>query len=286
MVYVLTFSPHPVRILAPQAAPPLICNRHDKRRLLKGAGVDGVLEQTFTKKFAALSPNDFVERVLARSLRAKHVVVGYDFSFGARRAGRTTDLISLGEQHGFAAHVISAQQVEDVEGAEPFVASSSAIRAAVAGGRLEQACQIMGRPFHVPGTVVQGDQRGRLIGFPTANLGTEHELLPQGGVYAGWLDVDGTMHPAVINVGTKPTFDGEQLTIEAHAIDVEGLDLYGKAAHVYFERRLRAEQRFDGIDALVAQIGQDRDAARVDLQRRSPPDSLMCIDVPLPTSAS
>lgn len=281
VVMVLTFSPHPVQILAPDKAPPLIASPHDKRRLLKGAGVDGVLEQTFTKNFASLSPETFARLVLVQGLRARHVVVGYDFCFGARRAGTTADLIAFGEALGFTAHIVEAQTAGDE------VASSSAIRAAVGSGEVEAAAEILGRPFHLDGTVMSGDRRGRTIGFPTANVEPVTALMPAGGVYAGWLDVRdrGGPWPAVINVGTKPTFGGTKTTVEAHAIDVAELDAYGQEAHVYFERRLRSEQRFDGIEALVAQISRDRDAARADLAQRQAPPSLLALDVPAPEPA-
>lgn len=275
VVIVLTFSPHPVRILAPHAAPPLVTTVEDKRVLLQGAGVDGVLEQTFTKKFASLSPDNFVRQVLVGALAAKHVIVGYDFSFGARRAGRAADLVALGAQLGFEAHIVEAQR-----GADGEIASSSRVRACVSSGELERAAGILGRPFHLSGRVVHGAKRGRLIGFPTANLQAETELMPLGGVYSGWLDAEGSgsptsPRPAVINVGVKPTFGGTTTTVEAHVIGAEGLDLYDRRAHVFFERRIRPEQRFDGIDALVAQIGRDRDTAATDLAGRTPPTSLL-----------
>jgi riboflavin kinase/FMN adenylyltransferase len=268
---VLTFDPHPVRVLAPQLAPPLITAPGDRRRLLEVRGIDQVLEQRFDRDFAALPPEAFVDRVLMSALGARYVVVGYDFTFGARRAGTVDVLRDLGAAHGFAVEVVPPQVVGG-----GLVASSTKVREFVLEGRVEGAALVLGRPFHVAGSVVSGDRRGRDLGFPTANLRPEGELVPRAGIYAGWLDWGEGLHRAAISVGVNPTFAANGLRIEAHVLDAPPrLDLYGRRVHLYFLSRLRDEKRFDGVEALVEQIGRDCDEARVRLAAAAPPASLL-----------
>ncbi len=255
---VLTFEPHPVRVLAPRLAPPLICNRADKAHLLERAGVELLVEQPFDRDFAGISPETFARQVLWKGLAARHVVVGYDFTFGRKRAGTTSTLKTLGAELGFSVEVVEARVV-----AGGLVASSTKVREFVLGGRMRGAALVLGRPYHLFGRVVRGDQRGRGLGFPTANLAVDTELLPKVGVYAGWLDWGEGARAAVVNLGLRPTFTGgdAQPRVEAHVIDAE-LDLYGRDCRLFFAERLRDERRFDGIEALSAQIAADRDAAR------------------------
>lgn len=271
---VLTFQPHPVRVLAPSWAPPLITRIADKRRLLARAGVEVLLEQAFDRTFAALTPDVFVKRVLVDALRAAVVVVGYDFTFGARRAGTTDTLRALGESLGFDVEVVSARSIDGL------VASSTKVREFVLAGEVAGAAALLGRPYHVVGVVSRGARRGRTIGFPTANIETDAELLPSIGVYAGWLDWGARPRRAVINCGYNPTFEGTRISLEAHVLEPElsaaerangGPDLYDKPAALYFEEHLREERRFDGIDSLVAQITQDRDTAAACLAGRLEP---------------
>lgn len=271
---VLTFEPHPVRVLAPALAPPLITVRADKERLLERAGVDLILEQHFDAEFAALSPETFVEEVLVGALRARLVVVGHDFTFGARRAGTPETLRALGARHGFDVDVVPAQVV-----GSGLVASSTKVREFVLEGQMEGAALVLGRPFHVAGRVVTGAGRGRGLGFPTANLEPEGELLPRTGVYAGWLDWGEEPRPAAVNVGFVPVFGDGRLKIEAHVIDAGAdLDLYGRRCHLFFARRLRDERRFPSVEALVTRIERDRDEARSLLAALAPPPSLLSAD--------
>lgn len=264
---ILTFDPHPVRVLAPDLAPPLICEAADKTHLLDRLGVHTMLSQRFDRSFAAQSPDAFVRAVLVDALQARHVIVGYDFTFGARRAGTTAHLTALGAQLGFSVEIIEAQSVGD-----GLVASSSKVREFVMQGRMDGASLVLGRDYHVNGVVVRGAQRGRKLGFPTANLAVSNELLPQRGVYAGWLDWGNGPTPAVINLGFNPTFsDGDQATVEAHVIGGHELALYDLSCRLFFSKRLRAEKKFDGVDALVAQIRRDTDAAAALLTDRAPP---------------
>jgi riboflavin kinase/FMN adenylyltransferase len=258
-VGVLTFRPHPVQVLAPDLAPPLVCSHADKRALLASLGVDLLLEQRFDRGFAALAPEVFARRVLRDALAARHVVVGYDFTFGARRAGTTDTLITLGAELGFGVEVVTAQAVGD-----GLVASSTRARAFLMEGKVEGAALVLGRPHHVNGTIVRGHQRGRTLGFPTANVQHADGLLPRRGVYAGWLDWGEGARPAVANLGFNPTFgDGPGAqTVEAHVIDAPDLDLYGKPVRLFFHRRLRDERKFESVEALRARIEADRDEAR------------------------
>lgn len=264
---VLTFDPHPVKVLAPALAPPLICTADDKCTLLEAAGVHTLLRQRFDRTFAALSPEAFVRTVLVDALHARRVVIGYDFTFGARRAGTTDDLKRLGAGLGFEVEVVTAQAVGD-----GLVASSSKVREFVLQGRMEGAALVLGRPYHVNGVVQAGARRGRTLGFPTANLAVHDELVPRRGVYAGWLDWGEGPRPAVVNRGTNPTFveDGPT-TMEAHVIGGADLDLYGARCRLFLVARLREERKFDGIEALVAQIRADRDAAAALLAGQAPP---------------
>ena len=264
---VLTFDPHPVRVLAPALAPPLICEAADKVHLLERLGVHTLLNQRFDRAFAAQSPEAFVRAVLVQGLGARHVIVGYDFTFGARRAGTTDQLHALGKQLGFSVEVVTAQSVGD-----GLVASSSKVREFVMQGRMDGAALVLGRDYHVNGVVGRGAQRGRQLGFPTANLAVSNELLPQRGVYAGWLDWGEGPAAAVINLGINPTFsDSEQTTVEAHVIGASDLALYDQACQLFFSARLRAERKFDGAEALVTQIRRDTDAAAACLADRDPP---------------
>ncbi len=266
---VLTFAPHPARVLAPRRAPPLLYSPADKRTLFRRAGVELLLNQQFDREFASLSPAKFVKSVLVDALNAKFVVVGHDFTFGERRKGKLNHLRAFGESHGFSVAVIEAQERDGL------VLSSTKTRAFVLEGNVYGAAQVLGRPFHVVGTVVSGAQRGASIGFPTANLALESELSPRRGVYSGWLDWGEQPQPCVMNVGFNPTFSGTECTLEAHVIDRQGLDLYGKRAHLFFADRLRDERRFANIAALSAQIAADRDTARAQLSVLSPPASFL-----------
>lgn len=267
---VLTFDPHPVRVLAPAKAPPLITTETDKLALLGAVGIEVVLAQRFGRAFAGLSPEDFARKVLADGLAARHVVVGYDFRFGARRAGDVETLRDLGDRLGFAVDVISPQTPDG-----QHVASSSRIRADILAGRMAEAAAQLGRPYHVAGIVVRGHQRGRELGFPTANLETDAELLPATGIYAGWLDWGAGLRPAAVSVGHNPTFgDGAPRTIEAHVIDETGLDLYGLHARLWLTARLRGEEKYADLQALEAAIDRDVDHTRSLLNGQPPPDAL------------
>jgi riboflavin kinase/FMN adenylyltransferase len=254
---VLTFEPHPTRVLAPQAAPPLIIPLDHRLALLDALGVDAVLLEPFTPAFSMIPAATFVRDVLVDALEVRAVVVGWNFRFGHQRAGTPELLLELGTRHGFAVDVVQ----EVVAGTIPV--SSSRVRQLITDGDVATVQHLLGRPFSVRGTVVHGQHRGRTLGFPTANVESAVELLPARGVYAARVSsLDGgplRQHPAVVNVGVNPTFGGTRVTVEAHLLD-HAADLYGQHLEVAFTQRLRAEQKFDGVEALRTQI--TRDAAR------------------------
>ncbi len=259
---VVTFDRHPASVVRPESAPRLLTDLAQKLELLTATGVDATVLVPFDAQQAAESPEHFVERVLVRCLGARQIVVGEDFHFGNRRRGNVSLLRSLGAEFDFDVEPVELLGRSDGV-AEPV--SSTAIRRALAGGQVELAARMLGRPFQARGPVHQGDQRGRTIGFPTANVAVPAEIcLPADGVYAGWyMRPDGERHPCAINLGRRPTFyeHAETSLLEAHLIDFAG-DLYGEQARVEFTNFLRSERKFDGIDALVGQLKHDVDHAR------------------------
>ena len=255
---VYTFDPAPTAVVAPSRHQPRILTLPDRIRYLGAAGVDVVVVEPFTRAYAGHPARWFAEEVLGRRLGARVVVVGYDFRFGMDRRGDAQ----------FLRATVPAMEVDEV-GAVALggeAASSSRIRKLVAAGDVVGAATLLGRPHRLRGTVVEGDQRGRTIGFPTANLDNEVELLPGDGVYAVLASVDGgPPAPGVMNIGMRPTFAGAVRRIEVHLLDGAG-DLYGHELAVDLVARLRGEVRFDGVEALVDQIRRDITAARAVLR--------------------
>jgi riboflavin kinase/FMN adenylyltransferase len=251
---VTTFDPAPTAVLAPERHQPRIMPLADRVALLGQAGVEEVVVESFDRPLGAHPARWFAREFLARRLGAVAVVVGYDFRFGHGREGTA----ALLREWLPGVEVIEVAPLEDAEG--PL--SSSRVRKLVAAGRVEAAAALLGRPHRLVGTVVQGDQRGRTIGFPTANLLLRTELLPANGVYAVRVRVDGTApRPGVMNLGTRPTVDGTRLSPEVHLLDFQG-DLYGRELAVELVARLRDEVRFASLDALVTQIRLDAAQAR------------------------
>ncbi len=266
---VLTFAPHPARVLAPDRAPPLLLPEARRYELLLALGVARVVVQPFDAALAAMSPRAFGEQLLRDALDARAVCVGYDFSFGARRAGTTATLGELGRQLGFAATVVPAVRVRGI------VCASSAIRTLVSTGEIADAAALLGRPPELEGLVVHGAGRGRTIGVPTANLALATEVRPALGVYAASAELaDGTRHRAAVNIGVSPTFTaaGAPVTVEAHLLDFDRA-IYGERLRLHLHRRLRSERRFEDKAALVAQIRADLAEARAE-----PPPTLPPVD--------
>ena len=253
---VMTFDPHPPRVVRPDKAPPLIMTKAQRLDALEQAGIDGVAVVRFTPELSHWDPETFVRTVLVEWLHVSEVWVGANFLFGHDRAGNFSMLRSLGARYGFRTEKIDPVRYKD------FVVSSTRIRRLISEGRVDEASALLGHPYSIDGTVVAGDQRGRQIGFPTANMASENELIPPNGVYAAIVRLDGVIYPAVTNVGVRPTFgDSTQTMIEAHLIDANR-DLYGQTLRLGFIQRMRDERRFDGIDALKTQIAADVAKAR------------------------
>ena len=258
---VVTFDPHPSEVVRPGSHPPLLAAHHRRAELMAQLGVDALLILPFTTEFSQLSPGDFVRTVLVEALGAKLVVEGPNFRFGHRAAGDVEYLSALGLKYDYQVEVIDLYMRGAAGGGEPF--SSTLVRRLVAEGDVTGAMEILGRPHRVEGVVVRGAQRGRELGYPTANVETlPHSAIPADGVYAGWLVVDGESMPAAISVGTNPTFDGTQRTVEAYAIDRVGLDLYGLHVAVDFFAFLRGQEKFDSVDALLERMAIDVKRAR------------------------
>ncbi|MNS53137.1 Riboflavin biosynthesis protein RibF [compost metagenome] len=253
---VFTFVEHPRTVLRPDAPVPLLTPWAEKVERLAETGVGATIAAHFTADLAQLSPEAFVERILLGQLNAKAVVTGFNFRFGHRQAGSPELLKELGEKHGF--HVEIVTPIEEDGG----VVSSSRLRELVATGAIESANEMLCYPYTLTGTVIHGDKRGRTIGFPTANLEVNREkLLPAYGVYACRVTVGGEELPGIVNIGQRPTFDPPKLMIEAHIFDWSG-DIYGETIAVSLVSRIRAEQAFPSVDALIAQIKADCRVAR------------------------
>lgn len=259
----LTFWPHPARILAPELAPPQVTSRHRRRQLLADAHVDVLVEQPFDRDFASMEPAGF-EALLLDTAKVAGVVVGYDFTYGRRRAGTVATLRAACEARG-----IRFEAVEPVSKGG-LVVSSSKVREFVLAGNVAAAATLLGRPFDVEGTVVRGAGRGRRIGVPTANIEPDSALLPCLGVYAVTVLLpDGETCAGACNIGINPTFQPKSdsgpssnaVSVEVHLLDRD-LDLYGARLRVGFVERLRAERRFPNVEALVTQLRSDIEAAR------------------------
>ncbi|MEV5282089.1 bifunctional riboflavin kinase/FAD synthetase [Streptomyces sp. NPDC051994] len=253
---VVTFDPHPSEVVRPGSHPPLLAPHHRRAELMAELGVDAILILPFTSEFSKLSAADFVVKVLVDKLHAKLVVEGPNFRFGHRAAGNVEVLAELGRTYDYEVEVIDLRVRGEAGGGEPF--SSTLTRRLIATGDIEGAAEILGRPHRVEGVVVRGAQRGRELGYPTANVETlPHTAIPADGVYAGWLTADGERMPAAISVGTNPQFDGTERTVEAYAIDRVGLDLYGLHVAVDFLAYVRGMAKFDSIEDLLEAIGND-----------------------------
>jgi riboflavin kinase/FMN adenylyltransferase len=256
---VLTFEPHPRRFFVPDTGPFRLTMLPAKLRLLEQFGVQAVLAQHFDAAFAALSAEAFVDEVLLAGLGARHVVCGYDFTFGARRVGNVEMLRAMGAAKGFAVTVL------DPVMREGEIYSSTSIREALRAGWPSEAAELLGRAWEIEGTVEQGDKRGRTIGFPTANVALGEHLRPRFGVYAVRAMIDGQegkeWRNGVANLGRRPTIGKLQENFEVHVFDFDG-DLYGKTLRVALVDFIRPEMKFSGLDQLKAQIAADANAAR------------------------
>ena len=251
----VTFDPHPLVVLQPDRAPVPITSLEEKLELMGQAGLDATLVIPFTREFALTEPEEFVGKVVRGTLRAREVVVGFNHRFGRGARGTSELLKQMAQELGFVAHIIPPLVIDGQ------VVSSSAVREALKSGNVRRAGSLLGRPYSVKGRVLRGEGRGHTIGFPTANLRPERDLLLGRGVYLVQVEWDGQRANGVTNVGIRPTFGGETPWIETYLLDFSG-DLYDRPLRLHFLEWLRPEKRFESVQALRAQIEKDLETAR------------------------
>ena len=250
----LTFFPHPRMVLNPDDhGLNLLTTQDEKIRLLKEAGLDCLVIHPFTKDFSRTSSTDFIRNILVDGLQTKKLVIGYDHHFGKNREGSFEHLVECGPLYGFDVEEISAQDIDDV------AVSSTKVRRALAEGDVSTAESYLGYPFELNGTVIEGDKLGRTIGFRTANISVEedYKMIPANGSYACFAQVGKANFKAMVNIGVRPTVQGSELRIEAHLLDFED-EIYDKQLRLQFKHRLRPEEKFEGLEALKAQLEKDR----------------------------
>jgi len=252
---VLTFEPHPLKVLAPERAPKLILAHKDKMQLLQSFGIDIVVIQTFDTSFASLQPGTFVRNFLIDRLHIEKIWVGRDFRFGQGRKGTISDLVGWGAELGFNVGAVDPILVGGVR------VSSSRIRHLVEEGRVDEAEPMLGRYHFISGKVVTGHQRGRGLGFPTANISTRTEVVPLNGIYATIVEIGAQRRLSVSNIGVNPTFGTGPRTVESFILDFDH-DIYGEPLKLYFVKRIRAEKKFASAEQLVAQMRDDVKSAR------------------------
>lgn len=252
---VLTFVPHPLKVLAPQRAPRLINTYAEKERLIAASCIDVLICAPFDRTLAEMSAERFVAEILVGCIGVRHLVIGYDYAFGRGREGNVEMLRAAGDRHGFTVEVLEPIAHAGV------VYSSTRVRHMLEQGEVRSAVGLLGRHFTLEGVVEHGAGRGQKLGFPTANLRTEKEILPRPGVYAVKVRHGDTIRDGVLNIGSNPTFDGQGLSVEVHLLGFSG-DLYGQDLRLYFIERLRDEQRFPSVEALRRAIAGDVEQAR------------------------
>lgn len=258
---VLTFDPHPVKILAPHADLRFLTDEEEKLDLFERAGIDEVVFLEFTPAFASLSPEAFADQILAKCLGLREVFVGEHFAFGHKRAGKIHDLTDLGKRFGFTVHPTSPVIMAG------GVVSSTRIRQLIISGQVDQAADLLGRPYTLRGIVSPGEGRGRALGWPTANIQLpSHRVTPPDGIYASITIVDHERHDSVAYIGTRPTFDGKERLLEVSLLDGPH-DLYGQALTVQFLERIRGDAQFVEETALSRQIASDVESAKTILRR-------------------
>jgi riboflavin kinase/FMN adenylyltransferase len=254
---VLTFEPHPQKVLHPERRPfYLLTTLEEKLKLIECLGIDAVILIEFTPEFSKTSAEAFVQGILWDKLHIEKLIIGHDTAFGNRKSGNKDFLRSMGHSLGFDVEAIDAVQLDGI------VVSSTSVRHALQEGDVHRAMKLLGRPYNLSGTVVKGYKRGSEIGIPTANIESEKDLVPALGVYAVIADTGGIRHPGVLNIGYSPTFGDNQLTVEVHLLDFPREELYGKAINVLFIDRIRDEMKFESPKELVKQIERDIERAK------------------------
>lgn len=260
---VYTFEPHPVKVLYPEKRMPLITSYRERAELVERLGVEVLISAPFDLEFANIGAKEFVRDILVRALGVKAVLVGYDYAFGRNREGDIDLLRAMGREMGFEVEVVPPVMLNG------SVVSSSRIRSVIEEeGDVALASRMMGREYAVVGSVMEGHRRGKSLGYPTANLRVQSELVPKPGVYVVRVDVCGGLLGGMANLGTNPTFGDEGLSFEVHIFDFQG-DLYGRELKVFFVERLRDERRFPSVDELVQQLKRDETLSRTILSERS-----------------
>lgn len=253
---VMTFEPHPIKVVKPGNGPPLITPTNQKLELIWKSGIEALICLPFDLQFASISAHDFVKEILVSKIGIKEIVVGYDYTFGHNREGNIPLLKKMGDELGFTVHIVGPVQIGET------LVSSTSIRRLIQEGRLPEAKKLLGRDYQIQGTVIRGQNRGaRLLGFPTANLEVTDELFPKSGVYAVTVVIDGRIHHGVTNIGYNPTFGQNRLSVETHVLDFSE-DLLGKSIKVHFVGRIRDEKTFESVTALSEQIKQDIQQAK------------------------
>ena len=260
---VFTFSSHPLERVKGKIAPPLLNTTSEKVDLIRKIGIDELFLLDFNDEFATLSPDEFVEQYLLKKLQAKQIIVGFNFTFGKERKGTVELLKQLGEVHNFQVEIVPPFNLQEQ------VVSSTRIRRLIGKGEVELASHLLGYPYFLEGQVVHGHKKGREIGYPTANVDFNlQKVIPASGVYAVSVKWKGMVYGGVANLGYRPTFQGENLSLEVHIFDFKG-NLYGEQIQVNFLREIRAERLFNNIDQLIKQINEDAEKARVYLANYS-----------------
>lgn len=264
---IVTFDPHPREIISPgDSGIKLLSTLDERRELLEDLGIDEMVVVPFDRDFSLLTSEEFVKEVIWEKIGVSHFIIGYDHQFGRNREGTIETVQRLGRELGFTAGIVSKQEVGNK------TVSSTAIRNAIQReGNMKQAASFLERYYLLNGTVVHGDKRGHKIGYPTANIQTEHnnKVVPKNGVYAVWVRIEGEYHGAMLNIGVRPTFNGEETRIEAFIFDFEG-DLYGKPIQVQFSERIRDEVAFSSVDELKGQLDEDQITAKRILKNHAP----------------
>jgi riboflavin kinase/FMN adenylyltransferase len=257
---VITFDPHPKKILHPDRRPfYLITTLDEKIRLIEKQGIDALMIIPFTLEFSETTADEFVHEILWSTLHIRKIFVGHDYTFGKDKAGNESLLAKLGDKLGFEVSIINAFKVNN------GIISSTRLRYAILEGNVKKAMAILGRPYNLGGIVIEGSRRGGTLGFPTANIKPVKVLIPANGVYAAIIHMEGSRYQGVLNIGHNPTFSDEKLSIEVHILDFND-NIYGKNLDILFIDRIRDEKKFEGPEKLVEQIKRDTDQARIILK--------------------
>jgi len=258
--FIVTFEPHPLKILSPKSAPPLITSLEQKMKLIESFGVKNILLIPFTKKFSDTSYEEFIDRILIEKLKTKFVVVGYNFQFGSGGKGTAEKLKAIGLKKGFETLIVPPVTVEGK------TVSSTLVRDLIEKGKMKEAEKLLGRPFSIRGKVVKGQAIGRKLGFPTANVSLSPQIVkPAFGVYAVMVSRNDRLYPGVANIGCKPTFakggSTGNVTLEVHIFNLNN-EIYGEVLEVYFVEMIRGEKAFENVESLAMQVKMDMEKAR------------------------